>query len=154
MTKSAEAAAWIFQESPNIFDGAAAACEQPTGLIRWLVTHSEGYILPGQPAFVWRAGSRGGFVAAGVISAPPEPDVLSAGDLQHWHAAKARDLSRSSRWWVPVQMRRRFKAGQYSRERLKAHPILGSQQPICPAHVGSNFAVSAECLNALRVLLK
>ena len=154
MTLARDAVAWIFQESPKIFDGKASALDQPLGRMRWLVTNSRDHILPGQPALIWRSGSKGGFVALGLIEAKPESDVVAEDDLVHWTEAKVGELSTTARWWVEVNIRKRLNPAKYNRERLRGHLVLRDQRPICPVHVGSNFPVNRECLTALRTLLK
>lgn len=143
--------AWIFQATPGPYN---RTYNLPAGLLAfdedvWLARERQGALRmsPGQRAYVWFAGSQGGLLADGHILSNPEFAPAPPAQLPYRTPA-AQASAAMAEWRVHVRYRRKLPKGAITRRELLGDPAVRKQRPIAPPHVGTNFAVYDEAVEA------
>jgi len=145
--------AWIFQGNPNRFDVDDYLSRYPQ-MIYWRTNRYVNEIAPGDPVFIWRAGSDAGAVAVGrVVEAPTQarrvryPEALGD-DL--WVANEA-DPDELKTGIELRETRLTLEEGMVSRESARDDSTLSSSTIITVPN-GTVFRLSANELSALENL--
>jgi hypothetical protein len=136
----------MFQAVPEQYDLRRALAD--LGEDVWLARQRAHDMAPGQEVFFWLARKGGGLVAVGRLISPVEEQAAPAWQLPYWMPA-ARAAAATVEPRIRVRYTSKFPGRPLSRDLLRMDPALGSQQPIGPVYVGTNFAVTEAARLAL-----
>jgi hypothetical protein len=146
--------AWIFQGNPNRYDIDEYLARY--SYIYWSAPTNQNEIAIGDIVYIWRAGSRSGVIANGIIREQPVvrekvqyPDAL--GDELWFDQHK--ELSEVVVGIAIVEVRLTSEEGMIERSLLKTHPVFGKNR-IITNPVGTIFHLAPEETNALTGLWK